>query len=119
MVRRKNAKAVVTATLVFILPPSSQGIKWHENLLYQKYYSYAELVAEHKGSRHQVFLAHGFPCLIDEQYFFEDRADAQWFWEEGYKASFSENRTSPVMTTRRKVRISSLKMLLTFRFAAR
>ena len=61
------------------------GLRCDEDLSYHKYSSYAEMVAEHKGSRHQVFLAHGGPCLIDQQYFFEDPADAQWFWNEGYK----------------------------------
>ena len=39
---------------------------------------------QEKYTRHQVFLTHG-SVLIDEQYFFEDEADARWFWGEGYK----------------------------------
>ncbi len=62
------------------------GARNDKNLPYRKYSSYAALVAEHKGSHDQVFLAHGGPYLIDEQYFFEDPADAQWFWDEGSKS---------------------------------
>ena len=32
-----------------------------------------------------MFLAHGGNPLCEEQYFFEDEADARWFWKEGYK----------------------------------
>jgi hypothetical protein len=67
----------------FIWVPT--GARNDENLRYQHYYRYAELAARHNGSRHQVFLVHGAPCLIDEQYFFEDPADAQWFWDKGYQ----------------------------------
>jgi hypothetical protein len=35
--------------------------------------------------QHQVFFAHGANVLIDEHYFFEEEADACWFWREGYK----------------------------------
>ena len=49
------------------------------------YTQYDELLAARGGSEHQVFLAHGGPNLIDEQYFFEDPVDAQWFWGDGYK----------------------------------
>jgi hypothetical protein len=34
---------------------------------------------------HEVFVARGGNILIDEHYFFEDEADARWFWKEGYK----------------------------------
>ena len=60
------------------------GARNDRNTSYAKH-KCGDLMPPERYTRHQVFLAHGGNVLIDEQYFFEDEADARWFWNEGYK----------------------------------
>lgn len=59
------------------------GARNYRNLRYTKYRC-SDVMPLEKYTRHQVFLAHRGTLLIDEQYFFEDEAEARWFWKEGY-----------------------------------
>ncbi len=53
------------------------------------------------STEHQVFLAHGGNVLhttmyaIDELFVFDDPADAQWFFEEGYRDLLYEDEGAP------------------------
>jgi hypothetical protein len=58
------------------------GARNDKNLRYTKY-KCGDVMPLERYTRHQVFLAHGASVLIDEQYFFENEADARWFWSEG------------------------------------
>jgi hypothetical protein len=54
------------------VPP---GARNSTNLRYSKY-KCGDVMPQERYTPHQVFLAHGDNVLIDEQYFFEDEADA-------------------------------------------
>ena len=62
---------------------------------YVKYKNGTEMISAHGDSPHRVFLAHGDGLAIDELYLFEDAADAQWFWDEGYKDCFFVDERGP------------------------
>ena len=59
----------------------------NSNISHRKYKAWAEMIAIESpaAAPHQVFLAHGGPILVDEQYFFESADDAWWSWKNGYE----------------------------------
>jgi hypothetical protein len=54
------------------------GARNDKTLGYTKY-KCGDAMPPERHTRHQVFLAGEGNVLIDEQYFFEDEADARWF----------------------------------------
>lgn len=60
------------------------GARNDRDVRYTKYNCGDNMLLE-RYTPHQVFLAHGWNVLIEEQYFLEDEANARWFWKEGYE----------------------------------